>query len=118
LSRKLRHLSSEVLQELYSNESFTIPGSEMLKALQLIQPPPRKKLLYHVQQRSEYVDERLLKSAELTRRLHASRVIFHAVMKWYKPIRTQNKLRSVLEEARRREIAHNQKHAEDNLFKY
>ena len=116
LRQKLQYLPANTLTALYGNESFTVHSSDMYMTLQTHQPPPREKLLKVVKLRNENIHSRLNKSEEISQRLAASRRIYHAVMLWYKDIRSRKKLKAILEEAKRKEEMINSKNFEDELF--
>ncbi len=63
------------------------------------------------------LETRLAKSRLLDRRLHASKIIYNAVMFWYKDIRVKNAVNALLAEARRKEEERNIRNDEDDRFK-
>ncbi len=63
------------------------------------------------------LEDRLVRSRLLDRRLQASKVVYNAVMFWYKDIRVKNAVNALLAEARRKEEERNIRNEEDDRFK-
>ncbi len=112
-ARKLRYLSSEVLQKVYDNPSFTKEGSEMRVYLELYEPPSRKVLIKGILEKDKNLKEaRLGHSNKRDVHLKQMHKIFHAVMRWWDVKRKQKALKARLQQQKEAAALASQKNEE------
>ena len=115
-ANKLRFLSNSVLQLLYENPSFTKPHTEMNTKLMLFGPPSRRSMLKDVFDKdTDHWDGRKGHSCNRDTILYSMRIIFHAVVKWYAPIRKEKELKEILRLQKEKAIAESEKN-NDNEY--
>jgi len=100
-ARKLRFLPPETLFKLHSNPSFNIPSTPMKDSLHVLMPPLRTKQVKDITSESAALPARLVLSREVSRRMAASRKIFHAVMPWMREIQAEKAFEKQMEALRK-----------------
>ena len=101
VARKLRFMTPEQLRALHANPSFNIPATEMKDSLHVLEPPGRVRLIGKIKDSSGSMEDRLVASRALNRRMAASRVIFNVTLRWMREWQQERAFEKAMEALRR-----------------
>jgi hypothetical protein len=96
LKNKLHLLDKQTLMSLHFNPSFNVPQSTMKESLHCVQPPSRRTIFSEVVSKDLGFTDRIKLSVELEKKIFCGRKISRNVMKWYRVVQAQNRIKAAL----------------------